>query len=47
MASALVPVISPRTRLVLESSTASTTTPFSAASRRIADPSGSRNEPPR
>ena len=46
-ASMLLASISPRIAITRASSTGSTLTPASAASRRIAAPSGSRNEPPR
>ena len=46
-ASALAPSISPRMAVTCAPSTASNPTPFSAASRRIAAPSGTRNDPPR
>jgi len=46
-ASMLFASISPRIAVTRDSSTGSTLTPASAASRRIAGPSGSRNEPPR
>ncbi len=46
-ASAFAPSISPRIAVTRASSTGSTPTPASAASRRSAGPSGTRNDPPR
>jgi len=46
-ASMLLASISPRTAVTRVSSTGSKVTPASVASRRIAGPSGSRNDPPR